>query len=231
MLQIYPDRLLDFAVDGIIKAASVDGVAAAQDTLAYARRRATETCAQAEAEAEALRATAAREGYRDGLCHAVGAFLPVIQALHDQRALLAEAVAARMDAALQAMSASPDVVVPQLRAALRAHLDRLDEGARPVLYLPSDHDDVVQAARADPALAALEIRTAARRAPLLELGPLAWELDLPAALEEDIQGALTDAMPEVTAALDTLADHYARRLLANLHQQTQTRRFQYQEIP
>lgn len=225
MLQIYPDRLLDFAVEGVIPAASLHRVAGEQAQLAFARRHAARERDEARADAEALRSDAAEAGFRAGLIHALACFVPVLESLRDQQAVLAAAVAAELDTVLQRMNGAPDIVAEQVRAALRAHLLPSSAVAQPVLHVPHDPPGLLDALRAAPALAGLEVRPAERRAPLLEIGALAWELDLQAALAEDRDRAVAEAMPGLEDALNALAGQYSTQLTAHLGRAAQARGF------
>jgi len=225
MLQIYPDRLLDFAVDGVIPAAGLHRVAGEQAQLAFARRHAAREREAARAEADDLRRESAEAGFRAGLIHALACLVPVLESLRDQQAVLAAAVASELDTVLQRMNGAPDIVTEQVRAALAAHLQPSAAAPRPVLHVPQDSPGLLDALRAAPALAGLDLRPAARRAPLLEIGALAWELDLQAALAEDADRAVATAMPGVDDALDALAGQYATQLMAHLERAAQARRF------
>jgi hypothetical protein len=91
-----------------------------------------------------------------------------------------------------------------------------------VLHVPQHHDALMAALRADPRLHALDIRPADRQLPLLELGALAWELDLQGSLLEDVELALSRALPGVQDRLNASAAHYSARLLDTLDIAAQT---------
>ncbi|MBJ7517619.1 MAG: hypothetical protein JHC82_15850, partial [Stenotrophomonas sp.] len=84
-----------------------------------------------------------------------------------------------------------------------------------------------QALRDDPRLQALDVRPADRQLPLLELGALAWELDLQGSLLEDVELALGQALPGVQDRLNTLASRYSAEVLEALDGASQTRRFSH----
>lgn len=225
MLQTFPDRLLDFAVDGVIPASSLHRVADEQAQLAFARRHAAREREQARTEAAALRREATEAGFRAGLIQALACFVPQVESLRDQQAVLAAAVAAELDAALRRMTCAPDIVAEQVRAALAAHLQPATSPARPVLHVPQDQPVLLEALRGAPALAGLDVRAAARGAPLLEIGALAWEFDLQAALAEDRDRAVAATLPGIDDALDALAGQYAAQLMTHLDRAAQARGF------
>lgn len=225
MLPTFPDRLLDFAVDGVIPASSLHRVADEQATLAFARRHAARERDQARAEAAGLRREAAEAGFHAGLVQALACFVPVMESLRDQQAVLAAAVAAELDAVLQRMNGAPDIVAEQVRAALATHLQPATSSARPTLHVPQDRPGLLEALRGAPGLAGLDVRAAARGAPLLEIGALAWELDLQAALADDGDRAMAATMPGIEDALNALAGQYATQLTAHLDRAAQARGF------
>ncbi len=224
MLQTYPARLLDFAIDGVIRSVSLHQVADEQAQLAYARHHAARERDEARAEAGALRATAAQEGFHVGLVQALACLVPLLETLRDQQAALAAAVAGELDRVLQSMSVAPDIVAEQVRVALQARLAAQPE-VRAILHLPRTETALLAALRDAPGLAGLELRAAERRTPLLEMGALAWELDLAAALEEDCSRALAQAMPGLEDALSALASRYGTQLVTRLQRAAEARGF------
>jgi len=216
MLPTYPETLLDRAVDGVIQAASLQQASELARVQAFARRQITREREQARLEVAELRAAAAFEGYRDGVLHALGAAQGVIEDLQHAHAALANAVRDQTHASLQAMNASPDAVMEPICSAFLHRMSQVAAGPRPVLHVPQDHDALLVALRAEPRLHALDIRPADRRLPLLELGALAWELDLQGSLLEDVELALSRAIPGVQDRLNASAAQYSARLLDTL---------------
>jgi len=225
MLQIYPERLLDFAVDDVIQAASVQRANDAERIVAFARKRAAIDHEQARAEAQALRASANFEGYRAGLAQALASLQPFLDALHGEQVALSDAVSAQVHDALQSMAAAPDIVVEQVCAAFRARCDAADTSSRPVLHVPDEQAGLLDALRLDPRLAGLELRHSARQMPLLEVGPMAWQLDMAGVLDADIEQALSREMPALATALDAIAESYSQRLQQDIANAAQTRGF------
>jgi len=225
MLQIFPERLLDFAVDDVIQAASLQQANEAERIVAFARRRAVLDHEQAQSEAQALRASAHFDGYRDGLVQALATLKPLLDALRGEQVALAEAVSVQVHDALRSMAGAPDIVVEQVCAAFRARSDPADVSARPVLHVPDQQTALLEALRLDPRLAELEIRASTRQQLLLEVGPMAWQLDIGGTLDEDIEQALRREMPAVSAALDAIAEGYSQRLQETLAHAAQARGF------
>ncbi len=225
MLQIFPERLLDFAVDDVIQAASLQQANDAERIVAFARRRAVLDHEQAQSEVQALRENAHFDGYRDGLVQGLATLKPSLDALRGEQVALCEAVSAQVHDALRSMAGAPDIVVEQVCAAFRARSDPADISARPVLHVPDQQAALLEVLRLDPRLAELEIRASTRQMLLLEVGPMAWELDIGGALGEDIEQALRREMPEVSAALDAIAGSYSQRLQETLAHAAQARGF------
>jgi len=225
MLQTYPESLLERAVGDVIHASSVQHGVNLARVQAFARREIAREREQAQLEARELRAAAAFEGYRDGVLHALGALQGVIAGLQREQGALAAAVRERVHATLDAMNAAPDVVAEPICRAFAHRSAKADAGTRAVLHVPRQHEALLQALRADPRLRGLDVRPAERQLPLLELGALAWELDLKGSLLEDVEIALGQALPGVQDRLNTLASRYSAELLDALDVASQTRRF------
>lgn len=224
MLQTYPPALLAFTTDGVIRASSVSKAVSAGKIIAFARRQAGEDAARAQQEVDDLRTAAARDGYHQGVLDALSAFMPAVNSLREQHAVLAAGVAAQLDAALLAMSAAPDVVVPQIRAALAAHLCERnpDDIGVATLHVPQDQSALLDHLLEHP-IEGLQVRPALRRCLLLEAGAFAWELDLAAALADDSQRGIDETLPVISEALAQMADAYATRVVSRLRQQAQCR--------
>jgi len=216
MLPTYPDTLLDRAVDGVIQASSLQQASELARVQAFARRQIAREREQARLEVAELRAAAAFEGYRDGVLHALGAVQGVIEGMQHAHVALANAVREQVHASLQAMNAAPDTVMEPICRAFLHRMTEVADGPRPVLHVPQDHEALLNALHADPRLHALDIRPADRQLPLLELGALAWELDLQGSLLEDVELALSRALPGVQDRLNASAAHYSARLLDTL---------------
>lgn len=215
MLPTYPDLLLDYAVDGVIQAASLAHADDARRLHAFARKAAADVRAEAAREADTLRAAAATEGYHDGLLKALQAALPLIDALGHEQVALSEAVSRDTHAALRAAAASPQVAIELVCAAFADHRATA-AGQTAVLHVPAQDLPLQAALAGEPRLAGLQIRPAARSRPLLEIGCLAWELDASGALADDVVAALDARLPGVAEALGRLADDYAARVVATL---------------
>ncbi|MBD8697311.1 hypothetical protein [Stenotrophomonas sp. CFBP 13718] len=222
MLPTYPETLLDRAVDGVIQASSLQQASELARVQAFARRQITREREQARLEVAELRAAAAFEGYRDGVLHALGAVQGVIEGMQQAHVTLANAVRDHVHTSLQAMNAAPDAVMEPICSAFLHRMTQVGAGLRPVLHVPQHHDALMAALRADPRLHALDIRPADRQLPLLELGALAWELDLQGSLLEDVELALSRALPGVQDRLNASAAHYSARLLDTLDIAAQT---------
>lgn len=225
MLKTYPESLLERAVDHVIQAASVQQGIDLARVQAFSRRRVTREQEQARLEARELRAAAAFEGYRDGVLHALGALQHVIEGVQRAQSTLASAVRDHVHATLQAMNTAPDVVIEPICSAFAHRLAQADAADPAVLHVPRQHEALLQALREDPRLHALEVRPADRQLPLLELGALAWELDLQGSLLEDVEVALGQALPGVQDRLNTLASGYCAEVLEALDAARQARRF------
>ena len=225
MLKTYPESLLERAVDHVIQAASVQQGIDLARVQAFSRRRVTREQEQARLEARELRAAAAFEGYRDGVLHALGALQHVIEGVQRAQSTLASAVRDHVHATLQAMNTAPDVVIEPICSAFAHRLAQADAADPAVLHVPRQHEALLQALREDPRLHALEVRPADRQLPLLELGALAWELDLQGSLLEDVEVALGQALPGVQDRLNTLASGYSAEVLEALDAARQARRF------
>lgn len=223
MLQIFPERLLDYAVDDVIQAASLHQSTDAERIAAFARRRIANDLEQARVHADELRATAAVAGYRDGLSRALAALQPMLHALRDEQLVLSRAVATHVQQALRDMAGAPDIVVEQVCAAFQARTSSAAPAGPSILHVPQDQAGLLDALRADPRLAGLQIRASARRLPLLEVGPMAWELDMEGAMGEDIAQALDQEMPGVGLALAALATRYSQQLLGELERAAQAK--------
>ncbi len=117
------------------------------------------------------------------------------------------------------------MVVEQVCAAFRARMAAAPGADRAVLHVPADDDRLLEALRAEPRLAGLELRASDRRLPLLEVGPMAWQLDIAGTLAEDVERALECEIPGVTSALDTLAARYSEQLLRQLGNAAQAHGF------
>lgn len=232
MLKTYPESLLERAVDNVIQAASVQQGIDLARVQAFSRRRVTREQEQARLEARELRAAAAFEGYRDGVLHALGALQHVIEGVQREQLTLAAAVRDHVHVTLQAMNAAPDVVIEPICTAFAHRLAQADAAGPAVLHVPRQHETLLQALRGDPRLHALDVRPADRQLPLLELGALAWELDLQGSLLEDVEIALGQALPGVQDRLNTLASRYSADVLLALDAANQTRRFtHFKESP
>lgn len=225
MLQTYPESLLERAVDDVIQAASVQQGIDLARVQAFARRQIAQEREQARLEVRELRAAAAFEGYRDGVLHALGALQGVIEGVQQEQVTLAAAVRDHVHATLQAMNTAPDVVVEPICRAFAHRMAQADAGTHAALHVPRQHEALLQALRAEPRLHALDVRAADRQLPLLELGALAWELDLQGSLLEDVELALAQALPGVQGRLNALASHYSARLLEALDVAAQVRGF------
>ncbi|MEN5426511.1 hypothetical protein ABE522_09150 [Stenotrophomonas pennii] len=225
MLKTYPDSLLERAVDNVIQAASVQQGIDLARVEAFSRRQVTREREQARLEGRELRAAAAFEGYRDGVLHALGALQHVIEGVRREQLTLAAAVRDHVHATLHAMNAAPDVVIEPICSAFIHRSAQADDATQAVLHVPQQHEILLQALRADPRLHALDVRPADRQLPLLELGALAWELDLQGSLLEDVELALGQALPGVQDRLNLLASNYSADVLEALDAANQTRRF------
>lgn len=225
MLKTYPETLLERAVDNVIQAASVQQGTDLARVQAFSRRQVAREREQARLEASELRATAAFEGYRDGVLHALGALQGVIEGVQQEQLALASAVRDHVHTILQAMNTAPDVVIESICSAFAHRSAQADPATPAVLYVPRQHDALLQSLRADPRLHALDVRPADRQLPLLELGALAWELDLQGSLLEDVELALGHALPGVQNRLNKLASRYSGELLEALDAASQARRF------
>lgn len=225
MLQTYPESLLERAVDDVIHASSVrQGVDLAR-VQAFARRQIAREREQARLEVRELRAAAAFEGYRDGVLHALGALQGAITAMQAEHVALAAAVRDHVQDTLQAMNSAPDVVIDSICKAFTHRMAQSDAGMHAVLHVPRQQPALLQALQADPRLQVLDVRPADRQLPLLELGALAWELDLHGSLLEDVEVALGQALPGLQDRLNTLASRYSVGLLEALDAATQAQRF------
>lgn len=225
MLKTYPESLLERAVDHVIQAASVQQGIDLARVQAFSRRRVAREQEQARLEARELRAAAAFEGYRDGVLLALGALQHVIEGVQRAQLTLAAAVRDHVHATLQAMNAAPDVVIEPICSALVHRLAQADAATQAVLHVPRQHEALLQALRDDPRLRTLDVRPADRQLPLLELGALAWELDLQGSLLEDVELALGQALPGVQDRLNILASGYSAEVLEALDAAGQARRF------
>lgn len=225
MLQTYPESLLERAVDDVIHASSVQQGVNLARVQAFARRAITREREQARLEVRELHAAAAFEGYRDGMLHALGALQEVIEGLQREQVALATAVRDQVQATLEAMNTAPDVVVEPICKAFAHRMAQSDAGTQAVLHIPRDQTALLQALHDEPLLRALDVRPANRRLPLLELGALAWELDLHGSLLDDVELALGEALPGVQDRLNTLASRYSANLQESLDAAAQVRGF------
>lgn len=225
MLQTYPESLLERAVGDVIHASSVrQGVSLAR-VQAFARREISREREQARLEVRELRAAAAFEGYRDGVLHALGALQGAIEGMQREHLALAAAVRQHVHDTLKAMNGAPDVVVESICRAFAHRSAKADPGTRAVLHVPKQQEALLRALQADARLQGLDVRPADRQLPLLEVGALAWELDLQGSLLEDVELALGQALPGVQDRLNTLASRYSTTLLETLDAATQAQRF------
>ena len=225
MLQTYPESLLARAVDDVIQASSVQQGTDLARVQAFARRQIAKEREQALLDARELRAAAAFEGYRDGVLYALGALQNVIDGVQQQQLVLAAAVRDEVQAALLSMNAAPDVVVEPICTAFAHRMAQAGADTQAVLHVPRGQKALLQALRDQPRLQALDVRPADRERPLLELGPLAWELDLQGSLLEDVELALARALPGVQDRLNALASQYSSSVLDALDSAAQARGF------
>jgi len=212
MLQTYPEILLDYAVDGVIQGSARHHSMHTARLAAFVRKQVRAERERAQQEAAALRASAASEGYREGMLIALGALLPLIERLTDTQADLQAAVCDRLHARLNAMCVAPDVAVPQIQAALGCWLQAGMDIDDAVLYVPSDCDALTEAVQGAPGLEGLVIRPSQRTHPVLQVGQISWELDIPHALQEDMERALAEQLPRLQATIGALATDYAARI-------------------
>jgi len=225
MLPIYPENLHLYAVEGIVHGSSVARAVDSHRLARFARDAAREERALARQDAEALRADALADGYRDGLVKAMKTLLPLLQSLQQEQRALIEAMHAQMRQTIEEMVASPSVVVPQLLSACAQWAPDADGGVQPVLHVPEQQQALLQALRAEPALDHLAIQPAARGQVVLEVGPMAYALDLQQPLIEAANDALQRQLPRLQSVLPDLAADYCRRLQDDLAAKAQRERF------
>jgi len=220
--------VLDYAVGGVVQAASLGHANRLRRLQAIARDRARRQLEDASAEAAALQHTALCEGYRQGLQQAMTSLLPLLDALQHQQQHLLQAIGAQVQQRLQAMANDPVVLVPQWLAACEHVLSGLGGSAREtpaVLHVPEHDAALLQALQPVLADAGVQVRPAARQAPLLEVGALAYTLDMPTALQGAVDEALQDQFPRLQPLLADLANDYAQRLQTDLYNAHHRQRF------
>jgi len=205
MLHSYPETLLDFAVGGIVQASCLSRACDAERVVSFARKQGQAEREWARQESNALRAAAAADGYCDGMRQALASLLPLFTAIVGEQAGLRQTLAARMEQALSAMGNLPSVAVPQVQAACA---ERLQGGESVVLHVPRTGHALLQALQAQADLQGLDIRQADRQHLLLEVGDLAFELDVSSALGDGLQATLTEEMNRLQRTISRLADTY-----------------------
>lgn len=223
MLRIYPESALDYAVEGVVQAASLGHATEVTRLRAVARAQARDERERARDEASALSGRALAEGYRDGLVQAITSLLPLLEALQQEQRVLGDAMRSQMRERLQAMAADPAVAVPQWTAACEHWAAQADVAL--VLHLPDTQPALLAALRAVPALAQVDIRPAARQQPLLEVGPMAYSLDVQQLLLESVDDALQRHLPRLQPLLTNGAADYCRALQMELAGTLQRSRF------
>lgn len=221
MLHSYPETLLDYAVDGVIQAASRHRADRAERLLDFAHRQAIQGRDQAALEATAVRATAACEGYRDGLLQAMTSVLPIVQSLRQEQIALQSRLREDMITALAAMEGSASVAVAQLEQLLAGPVAALPPLQGIVLHVPEQHPGLLQSLRDAPALQGLTLQPANRAHLLLEVGSVAFELDSASVLAEALDSALNRQMPQLQQAMSLLADRYEEALQQRMQQEAQ----------
>lgn len=227
MLRTYPEALLHYAVDGVVQAACIGHADDMARLHGFARRRARQAYEQAVADADDLREQAALDGYRDGLLQAMKSLLPLLESLQQKQHVLVQAMQDQMQQRLQAMTSAPEVLVPQLVEACEHWARPAATDSLAVLHVPATHTALLQALREEPALAAIEIRPAQRKQPLLEVGATAYVLDLETPLAEAAEIALQHQFPSLQPALADLAAAYCQRLQMDLTTTAQRERFSH----
>jgi hypothetical protein len=225
MLQTMPDSLLQYAVDGIIQASSIRHAADLRRMRKFARGQARRERELAQHQADTLHEQALQDGYQQGMTIALQSLLPVIEALQQEQQTLRQAMWDDIQAALQTITEMPAVAIAQLAAACAQWAQDTATGSAAVLYLPQSQPALLQAVRENPILAALEVRTAQRKHPLLEVGPLTYELDPHRPLAAAATQTLDIQLPRLQATLADLAATYAARLQNALSQKAQAERF------
>lgn len=227
MLRTYPDTLCQYAVAGIVHGSSLACAEDAHRLLRFARDAAQREREQALQDAVTLRSQALSQGYRDGLVRAMKCLLPLLESLQQEQHALAAAMHAQAQHAVQRMLASPPVLVPQLLAACEQWAPVEGGGPQPVLHVPEHEHALLQALRAEPALDHLAIRPARREHVLLEVGGMAYALDLQQPLMEAAEDALQRQLPRLQPVLSELAAAFCRRLQDDLAARTQRERFTF----
>lgn len=228
MLKTYPDIVLDYAVAGVVQAASLGHANRLRRLQAIARDRARQQLDDASAEAAALQHNAICEGYRQGMQQAMASLLPVLEALQHEQQHLLHAIGSQVQQRLRTMTNDPVVLVPQWLAACDHVLSAPSGGARDtpaVLHVPEHDGELLRALQAALADAGVQVRPAARQAPLLEVGALAYTLDMSTALRDAVDEALHDQFPRLQPLLADLANDYAQRLQADLYNAHHRQRF------
>lgn len=216
MLPTYPEKLLDYAVDGVIQAASRHQAEAAERLGAFARKQAAREREHARMEAAELRTAAAFEGYREGLLQAFQAVSGLFEAMRGEHVALQDALSRSIHEALRERTLAPDAALAHLAQVLADQRDVQAREGKLVVHVPRDQPQLVEAL--EQALTDVEVRLADRRHLTVEVGQLAYELDTGSALAEDIETHLAEHMPQLRRAMCDLADRYALQLQRTLEQ-------------
>jgi len=214
MLPTYPARLLDYAVDGVIQAASRHHAVDAERLAVFSRKAAAREREQARSEAIELRTAAMFEGYRDGMLQAFQAMSGLFEGLRGHQHEFQRALSDAIHADLREQALAPDAALLQLAAVLDAQREA-QPGEEPVrLFVPRDQPQLAQAL--DAALEDVQVQLADRRHLVVEIGRMAFELDIGSALAEDIEARLATQMPDLRRAMCALSDRYALHMQQTL---------------
>ncbi|MEI2260093.1 hypothetical protein OHC51_03795 [Stenotrophomonas indicatrix] len=225
MLRTFPESLLNYAVDDTLQGNCVERALGAERVLKSARDRAKRECEDARVQMNQLRERAVRDGYREGLMRAMANLVPLLQVLQQAPDQICAAVHEQIRQRIQALAACPEVVVSQLLAAcdycLGSNPDRL-----PVrLYVPRAQEELVSVIRAEDALKELQIQLSDREQLLVEIGPMAYALDLVGVLDGAASGALQQQLPRLQSVVEQRASDYCNQVLDELRCGDERKRF------